>query len=139
MWTSICASAHLLPIPFDEAAETDKLRIDYIESEMAKRHLGKPTSTSVPDTAPNSKASKSDLNFESASPQVQALERQPASVGKIHEIDLGQDVSALNERRTELAMRRARGEDVPAETAAPVKKVRHMWAIIEAMKRFAAQ
>ncbi|KAF7513158.1 hypothetical protein GJ744_010554 [Endocarpon pusillum] len=66
-----------------------------------------------------------DLDGEDAGPSdLPTSQRQPAALGKIHEIDLGRDASLRNQRRTELAMRRARGEEVPPEEAVVVKKPR---------------
>lgn len=45
-------------------------------------------------------------------------DRQPASLGKIHEIDLGTSSHHLNAMRTEAALRRANGEAVSAEDSA---------------------
>jgi Hepatocellular carcinoma-associated antigen 59 len=100
--------------------ETNKLRVDYIESEMAKRRLGQDTQHSADN---DSNAPYSDGEDHGPSDK-QTLQRQPASLGKIHEIDLGRDASLRNRERTELAVRRARGEDVPPDEPALVKKPR---------------
>lgn len=100
--------------------EINKLRVAYIESEMAKRRLGQTLHDSSDLT---SNAQNSDGEAPAPSGE-QTVQRQPATLGKIHEIDLGRDASLRNQERTELAMRRARGEEVPPEEPAVVKKPR---------------
>ncbi len=100
--------------------ETNKLRVAYIESEMAKRRLGQ----ALPES-PNINPDNQGSDDEDTSPSdKRTLQRQPAALGKIHEIDLGRDASLRNQQRTELAMRRARGEEVPPEEPVVVKKPR---------------
>ena len=100
--------------------EANSLRVAYIESEMAKRRLG-PASPQ-----PSNEASHAQLSSEeNPDPSgKRPIQRQPASLGKIHEIDLGHNASIRNRERTELAMRRARGENIPPEEPAVVKKPR---------------
>lgn len=87
---------------------------------MAKRRLGlalqQPSNVRSP--AQNTQDGDRDLSGKPTS------QRQPAGVGKIHEIDLGRDASVRNRERTELAIRRARGEQVPLDKPAVVKKPR---------------
>lgn len=101
----------------------------YIESELAKR---RPAGSSSTDTATK--------NFGSSSSQTAAVtadsssattdkqrERQPATLGKIQEIDLGNEVRAMNAAQTERARRKLAGEEVEDEDAAATgknKKVR---------------
>lgn len=48
-------------------------------------------------------------------------QRQPVSLGKIQEIDLGQDATLRNARRTEMALRKQNGETVIEEEQPPPK------------------
>lgn len=85
--------------------------MDYIETEMAKRHrrdIAKDTSDSEPTTneAIGGGPSTSGTNF---------ARREPATLGKLHEIDLGQETKLQNIARTEAATRRLAGSgDTPA-------------------------
>lgn len=124
MSTDTCSSCHPYNRQLYKAAETNSLRIAYIESEMAKRRLGH-ASPQPPDHASDAPQSGDEALPSSDNPSGKpTIQRQPASVGKIHEIDLGDDASLRNRQRTELAMRRARGEPVPAEEPTVVKKPR---------------
>jgi Hepatocellular carcinoma-associated antigen 59 len=101
-------------------AETNKSRVAYIESEMAKRRLGQALAES-----PNSPFNAQHSNDEHPGPSDKTTsQRQPAALGRIHEIDLGRDASLRNQERTEIAIRRARGEDIPPEAPAVAKKPR---------------
>ena len=87
---------------------------------MARRRL----SQALPESS-NIISNTHDPDGEDPGPSDKhTLQRQPAALGKIHEIDLGSDASLRNRQRTELAMRRARGEEVPPEEAVVVKKPR---------------
>ncbi|CAG8921582.1 unnamed protein product [Penicillium salamii] len=92
---------------------TNKIRMEYIDSEMAKRyqpHAQVPN----PDIAqPTSKEVTANLSFHG-----QQQQREPASLGKLHEIDLGQEATLRNIARTEAATRRLAGdEDLPSGDA----------------------
>jgi Hepatocellular carcinoma-associated antigen 59 len=87
---------------------------------MAKRRLGQASPQPPNDTSDAQDSGEEDLRH----PGKQTMQRQPASLGKIHEIDLGDDASLRNRQRTELAMRKARGEHIPPEEPAVVKKPR---------------
>jgi Hepatocellular carcinoma-associated antigen 59 len=103
-----------------KVTETNVLRVAYIESEMAKRRLGQ----DLPESS-NTTLDDQQSNDEDPRPSnKQTLQRQPAAVGKIHEIDLGRDASLRNQQRTELAMRKARGEHFPPDEPAVTKKPR---------------
>lgn len=91
--------------------ETNKIRMDYIETEMARRHR-----SDMPKDIPVSQApttneatsdgpSTSDPNF---------ARRAPATIGKLHEIDLGQETKLRNIARTEAATKRLVGDDAEA-------------------------
>ncbi|KAL4889708.1 hepatocellular carcinoma-associated antigen 59-domain-containing protein [Aspergillus ambiguus] len=89
-----------------QTVDVDKHMMAYIESEMAKRYRHH-----VPmDTAEQPKPATTD---EANSPQTAAdlPRREPASMGKLHEIDLGQEARLRNIARTEEATKRlVRGE-----------------------------
>lgn len=79
--------------------ETNKIRMAYIESEMAKRfqhHL--PTDKLDTDTLATN-------DRHAPAPSLKLPQRQPASLGKLHEIDLGQETKLQNIARTEAATR----------------------------------
>lgn len=81
----------------------------YIEAEMAKRHHG-----TVAAEAPTSDVPKAgETNNRQSDPRL--LQREPASLGKLHEIDLGQEAKLQNIARTEAATRRLAGD----QTASP--------------------
>lgn len=90
---------------------TNKIRMDYIESQMAKRHER--------DTPSDTRASKPNDDEMSSgglikgTPGDQFPERQPASLGKLHEIDLGPDAKLRNIARTEAAAKRLVGDESP--------------------------
>jgi len=50
------------------------------------------------------------------------IQRQPAALGKLHEIDLGNEARDRNVSRTELARRKAAGEEIEAEEEAGAGK-----------------
>lgn len=80
--------------------QTNKIRMAFIDSEMAKRYQ------------PASQKDNSDSN-QPTQEQVPAglsipgnQQREPASLGKLHEIDLGQEATLRNIELTEAATRR---------------------------------
>ena len=76
--------------------------MDYIESEMAKR--SRPVSTDPDPEVPGVK--------QMGAPNPSDLpRREPATLGKLHEIDLGQEAKLQNIARTEAATRRPDDED----------------------------
>lgn len=87
--------------------------MDYIETEMAKRHrrdMPKDTSDSEATTNEAVSGPASSTNF---------ARREPATLGKLHEIDLGQETKLQNIARTEAATRRLAGSgDAAAATPA---------------------
>lgn len=87
---------------------TNKIRMDYIESEMARRHLKSPSNDLLvsDQSAPDGAGNPSEPKY----PQ-----RQPASIGKLHEIDLGPDSKRQNIARTEAATRKLAGTVEPAQ------------------------
>lgn len=99
---------------------TDKIRVDYIESEMTKRsqqrHLlasdihGNPTSASPVNEA-TGETSTSGL-----------AQREPATLGRLHEIDLGHENRIRNIARTQAATRSlggSKGQQAVASAAGP--------------------
>ncbi|KAK2762809.1 hypothetical protein FQN54_000984 [Arachnomyces sp. PD_36] len=107
-----------------QKVDVDKHMMDYIESQMARRHeRNTPSDTNTP---------KAELDNEAGGlikgpSGDQYLERQPATLGKLHEIDLGPDAKLRNIARTEAAAKRLVGDESPPpdeEEEAPAKKVR---------------
>jgi hypothetical protein len=85
--------------------ETNKIRMAYIEAELAKRYRrGISRDPPGSDTAASNEANNPPSTAE-------LPEREPASVGKLHEIDLGQEAKLRNIVRTEEATRRLNGDD----------------------------
>lgn len=111
MLTSICTIPRIiygvLPV-----METNKIRMDYIETELAKRHKQQmPADTANPNISAANQA-RSDVLSTTV-----ALQREPASLGKLHEIDLGQETKLQNIARTEAATKRLVGDDRGASPA----------------------
>ncbi|KAL8705506.1 MAG: hypothetical protein Q9201_001381 [Fulgogasparrea decipioides] len=92
-----------------QVADVDKHMIAYIDSELAKRRQGheRPVHTS--------NGQELDDDFLGESPGDLARHRQPAALGKLHEIDLGQDATLSNIARTEAAKRRLETGEPEAE------------------------
>ncbi|KAI4166725.1 MAG: hypothetical protein LQ343_007814 [Gyalolechia ehrenbergii] len=92
-----------------QVVDVDKHMMAYVESELAKRHHGheKPAYTS----------SSQELDDESVDnfPADLAKHRQPAALGKLHEIDLGVDATLRNIARTEAAKKRLEGGEAEVE------------------------
>lgn len=82
-------------------AATDVIRMAYIDSELAKRQRQ------------TQSASTQSLNGQELSPNGALLDaglhRQPAALGKLHEIDLGSDATLRNIALTEAAKRKLEG------------------------------
>ena len=82
---------------------TNVIRMAYVDSELAKRRQGEDNSTLFLD----------DNGFWGGSPRGSAndvaLNRQPAALGKLLEIDLGPDATLRNIAMTEAAKRRLEG------------------------------
>lgn len=102
----------------------DKIRVAYIDAEMAKRRPGqevllRATADPVED---QSSGLDSDDFEEEISKDRRIAQRHPASLGKIHEIDLGADATLRNLQRTQTAIRRTQnGRVVPVEEEKPRK------------------
>lgn len=87
--------------------------MEYIDAELAKRREGPEVSTS---------SSNNQDMWESGrgSTKDRGTNRQPASLGRLHEIDLGPDSTLRNIARTEAAKRRLEGgsaeiEEIPGK------------------------
>ncbi|KNG85535.1 hypothetical protein ANOM_005849 [Aspergillus nomiae NRRL 13137] len=109
------------------AMETNKIRMAYIETEMAKRHR---------HTFPADDPDRSLVGETGAArPATDPPQREPASLGKLHEIDLGQETKLQNIARTEAATRKLAGDDEYEHLkhddslfkAAPVGKDERLW------------
>lgn len=88
---------------------TNDIRMAYIESELAKRSQRKPD--------PDSSTVGQIIAEEGAGGTIpEQQQREPASLGKLHEIDLGQEIKLQNIARTEAATRRLAGNDDIAAT-----------------------
>jgi hypothetical protein len=78
----------------------------YIDSELAKRrHMHSTAANSAGGSLGKSTGNTIDA----------VVQRQPAALGKLQEVDLGPDATSLNVARTEAAKRRMEGVDVEPE------------------------
>ena len=94
-------------------AATNVLRMAYIDSELAKRRQAQPTLSS--HNGAMRELSESGALIDAG------LHRQPAALGKLHEIDLGPDATLKNIARTEEAKRRLAGGASDEEGIGKVK------------------
>ncbi|KAL8833843.1 MAG: hypothetical protein Q9170_004065 [Blastenia crenularia] len=94
-----------------QVADVDKHMMAYIDSELAKRREGYERSKLTSD------GQKSDDDPMDDLPADLAKHRQPAALGKLHEIDLGVDATLRNIARTEAAKRRLEGVEPEIEEA----------------------
>lgn len=76
----------------------------YIDSEMAKRYNRSP----LPDSIEAHNQEELQKIGEASKSEVR---REPASLGKLHEIDLGQETKMQNIARTQAATRRLVGDE----------------------------
>lgn len=81
--------------------------MEYIDAEMARRYQRSPVPV-------RQEVTRSDLQQITSEPALsgQQLEREPAFLGKLHEIDLGQENKLQNIARTEAATKRLVGDEV---------------------------
>lgn len=93
---------------FQVDANTKEIRMAYIDSELAKQRQGHAYITSK-DGAGQGNIS---INGTLIDP---GRNRQPATLGKLHEIDLGPDATLRNIARTEAAKRRLEGGEMEEE------------------------
>ena len=87
---------------------TNVVRMAYIDSELAKRRIGQDNAQSYA----NGCGSEGQAGPGTADLGIQ---RQPAALGKLHEIDLGPDATLNNIARTEAAKRRLESGEVETE------------------------
>lgn len=85
---------------------TNEIRMAYIDSEMAKRYQ-----RNTPKDDPEADQPASDATSGGGLLISGQQQREPASLGKLHEIDLGQETKLYNIARTEEATRRLAGDD----------------------------
>jgi hypothetical protein len=90
----------------------------YIDAEMAKRYNRSP----LPDGSPADQSGSQETSGAPAT-QGQQHERLPASLGKLHEIDLGQETKLQNIARTEAATRRLAGDEDSLQPGEPTERV----------------
>jgi Hepatocellular carcinoma-associated antigen 59 len=95
---------------------TNPGRMAYIDSELAKRHLNAVSPITDTKSATETGPSR-ETAFEGAAKPTKPIERQPATLGKLLEIDLGNEARDRNVVRTEQARRRLDGEDIEDESA----------------------
>ncbi|MDI1489799.1 MAG: hypothetical protein OHK93_000997 [Ramalina farinacea] len=88
--------------------EADKHMMAYIEAELAKR-----ATRSQHDPSTSSAVSLQPYDDDAAEDGFSAPQRQPAALGKLHEIDLGPDSKLRNIKRTEAAISGTATSDVP--------------------------
>ncbi|RDW77089.1 hypothetical protein BP6252_05142 [Coleophoma cylindrospora] len=95
------------------SAEADDGRMAYIDSQLAKRSSPSMNAT----TATTTTASTQSSNLPNAPSRFQAedVHRQPAALGKLQEIDLGDEARSRNVERTDKARRRLDGEEIEEE------------------------
>ncbi|PYH28743.1 telomere length and silencing 1 family protein [Aspergillus neoniger CBS 115656] len=92
-----------------QTVDVDKHMMDFIESEMAKRYRrDNSTEVAMHDT-PSATEPKAAALSSADLPQ-----REPASLGKLHEIDLGHETTLQNIARTEAATKRLAGDGDPS-------------------------
>ncbi|PGH00793.1 hypothetical protein GX51_05570 [Blastomyces parvus] len=78
---------------------------------MAKRHQQLKNNNATD----NNDQQASDATVRGLNSDLVLPQRQPASLGKLHEIDLGPDAKLRNIERTEAATRRLAGDEMPDE------------------------
>ncbi|KAK2846393.1 hypothetical protein FQN49_005769 [Arthroderma sp. PD_2] len=97
-----------------QKVDVDKHMMAFIEAEMAKRRRGTLPSETTDPTDPTDQNSRRAADHTSA--ELQLPQRQPATLGKLHEIDLGPDSKLQNIARTEAATRHlVKGDSAAAE------------------------
>ncbi|MCJ1397660.1 hypothetical protein MMC11_000856 [Xylographa trunciseda] len=85
----------------------NKHMMAYIDSELAKRRHGPDTADTLTNGYANGVAGPGVVDL--------VIQRQPAALGKLHEIDLGPDATLKNIARTEAAKRRLEGGEEEVE------------------------
>lgn len=85
----------------------DGIRMAYIAAEMGKRQHGTPP----PNVAETTNAADAENGVPHRQSDLHVPQRQPATLGKLHEIDLGPDSKLRNIARTEAATRNLSKDD----------------------------
>ena len=96
-------------------------RTAYIDSEMAKRRTLEGMQTSSSNLQDKASVTSTSPAYPSHGKPDTEAPRQPASLGKLQEIDLGEEVRSRNVELTERAKRKLGGEEVEEEEAATTK------------------
>ena len=92
---------------------TDGLRMAYIDSELAKRQVSFMASNAMGKEKERTASPFLDDGHERHEwRREKEIVRQPATLGKLQEIDLGEEERQGNVKRTEVAWRKLGGEDV---------------------------
>ena len=91
----------------------------YIDSELAKRRQGHDTFGSSASGRGHGNVSQDSITTD-----LLGQNRQPAALGKLHEIDLGPDATLKNIVRTEAAKRRLEGGEVESEEGTQKPRLR---------------
>jgi len=109
MRTNTCKTARPShPESAGEEAVTNVIRMAYIDSELAKRRIGQDNAhSSANGYGSDGRAGPGMADL--------GIQRQPAALGKLHEIDLGPDATLTNIARTEAAKRRLEYGEVEVE------------------------
>jgi hypothetical protein len=96
---------------------TNRIRMAYIDSEMAKRYQPNAQAKIRDANQPTHEEAAAGISFHGQQ------QREPASLGKLHEIDLGQEATLRNIARTEAATRKLAGEeDLPISEDATISE-----------------
>lgn len=101
---------------------TDKGRMAYIDSQLAKRRSESQAQSS--HTTTTSSTTHPIRQAEGAAKKDTELQRQPATLGKLVEIDLGDEARDRNVAQTERARRKLVGEEIEEEGEKKPVKVR---------------
>ena len=97
---------------------TDEGRMAYIDSELAKRRFegiqAAQNATAISTSSTTSDGSGKGMALGESKKDLD-VQRQPATIGKLLEIDLGDETRSKNVERTNKARRRLDGDDVEDE------------------------
>lgn len=90
---------------------TDEGRMAYVDSELAKRRSASLIANAAQSTAPPASRSTTTTGTTSGNMEkgIDHVQRQPATLGKLLEIDLGEEARERNVERTEQARRKLDG------------------------------
>lgn len=93
---------------------TDEGRMAYIDSELAKRRTEGAQTLAQTSRSARPRLAREGEDYGGGRKEVE-VQRQPAALGKLLEIDLGDEARSKNVMRTEQARRRLDGEEVEDE------------------------